>query len=317
MHHHLFALFHQFIIDSHSTDNIAFDGIKLVDRPWFPYLCTEVEHWRWETHDQAHYNFWVALSGEGYLSCDGTMYPVQPGSFFVFSPQQQISAAHYSGPRITRFSAHFLPTLRGKILPSVDCFPLLGGKIDSLPLIQRQIDVVMRTAISRQDDANLANLLYQLIAQSCGRLDITGDSGSTVLNPIDPRVAEAIHIFREDPASVASMDAMARQLGISRSHFDRAFSSQAGQPPQQFLLNCKMIHARRLLESSSLRVGEIAEALGYNDIYFFSRQFKTFCGLSPMNTVSRLCRSSQIRESLQNPMLDMAFQTTRIAPHEK
>ncbi len=79
------------------------------------------------------------------------------------------------------------------------------------------------------------------------------------------------------------MDGFARSLGISRSHFDRAFSHLVGKPPKQFLLNCKMIHARRLLESSSLRVGEIAEALGYRDIYFFSRQFKACCGLSPVN----------------------------------
>jgi|TARA_B110000908_G_scaffold127718_1_gene149868 AraC family transcriptional regulator of arabinose operon len=277
LHHHLFALFHHFIKDSQSNIPTGYDGVQLVDRPWFPYLCTEVEHWRWETRDEPHYNFWVALSGKGYLSCDEETYPVEPGSFFVFSPRQKISAAHYSGPRITRFSAHFLPTLKGDLLDSVASFPVLGGKVDSLQLLQRQIDVVMRTAISREDDTKLAGLIYQLIQQSCGQTGVTAGVS------LDPRVAEAIRIFREDPASVHSMDEIARTLGISRSHFDRAFSKQVGQPPQKFLLNCKMIHARRLLESSNLRVGEIAEALGYKDIYFFSRQFKSSCGLSPMN----------------------------------
>lgn len=248
-----------------------------MDRPWFPYLCTEVEHWRWETHDEAHYNFWVALSGEGYLSCDGETFPVEPGSFFVFSPQQKISAAHYSGPRITRFSAHFLPTLEGEVVSSVSSFPVLGRKVESLPLLQRQIDVVMRTAIGREDDAKLAVLIHQLLVQSCDQ------SGMDARASLNPRVAEAIRIFREDPASVQSMDSFARGLGVSRSHFDREFSSQVGQPPQQFLLNCKMIHARRLLESSSLRVGEVADALGYKDIYFFSRQFKSCCGCSPLH----------------------------------
>ncbi|MFK7909650.1 MAG: AraC family transcriptional regulator [Akkermansiaceae bacterium] len=260
-----------------SVSAAEFNGVKLVDRPWFPYLCTEVEHWRWETRDQPHYNFWVAIAGEGYLSCDGQMYPVEPGSFFVFSPGQEISAAHYSGPRITRFSAHFLPTLKGKVVGGVDCFPVLGGKIESLSLLQRQIDVVMRTAIRRQEDETLTELIHKLIVQACGQSAV--DVGAS----LDPRVAKAIKVFREDPASVSSMDDFARSLGISRSHFDRAFSSLVGTPPQKFLLNCKMIQARRLLESSSLRVGEIAEALGYKDIYFFSRQFKSHCGSSPQN----------------------------------
>lgn len=248
-----------------------------MDRPWFPYLCTEVEHWRWETHGEAHFNFWVALSGEGYLSCDGDTYPVKPGSFFVFSPEQKISAAHYSGPRITRFSAHFHPLLAGEVLGSVGGFPVLGGVVESLPLLQRQIDVVMRMAIQREHDVKLAVLIHQLIVRSCGQADISVGAS------LDPRVAEAIRVFREAPASVGSMGGFARSLGVSRSHFDRAFSHLVGQPPKQFLLNCKMIHARRLLESSSLRVGEIAEALGYKDIYFFSRQFKACCGLSPVN----------------------------------
>jgi len=281
LHHHLFALFHHLIEDTPSIPPAGYDGVQLVDRPWFPYLCTEVEHWRWETGDEPHYNFWVALSGEGYLSCDGETYPVESGSFFVFSPQQKISAAHYSGPRITRFSAHFLPTLHGEVINSVGNFPVLGGKLGSLPLLQRQIDVVMRTAIRREDDTKLAALIHQLIVQSCDQSGVAKAAGARA--SLDPRVAKAIRIFREDPASVQSMDSFARTLGVSRSHFDREFSAQVGQPPQQFLLNCKMIHARRLLESSSLRVGEIAEALAYKDIYFFSRQFKSYCGCSPLN----------------------------------
>jgi iron complex transport system substrate-binding protein len=87
--------------------------------------------------------------------------------------------------------------------------------------------------------------------------------------------------MRADFAKLESMHALAKQLNCSRSHFDREFTRQVGQPPKQFLLNCKMIEARRMLESSSLRVGEIADELGYRDIYFFSRQFKAFYGSSP------------------------------------
>ena len=263
----------------------AFDAIQLVDRPWFPYLCTETEHWRWETKDATHYNFWVALAGEGYLSCDGQMYPLQPGSFFVFSPQQEIFAAHYSGPRITRFSAHFLPLSEGEIIDSIPGFPALGGQIRSLTLLQRQIDVIMRTAMSRDQDEELARQVYQLIQQFCVQGKATADTA------LDSRVANAIRIFRENPAAVDSMTAFASSLGISRSHFDRKFTSEVGEPPQKFLLNCKMIHARRLLESSNLRVGEIAEALGYKDIYFFSRQFKACCGSSPQHYRKSLLQS--------------------------
>lgn len=247
-----------------------------MDRPWFPYLCTEVEHWQWKTAGDGHYNFWVALSGDGYLTCDGETFRLKPGMFFIFSPQQNISAAHYSGPRITRFSAHFHPLANGKRLAALSSeFRMLGQEAASLLSLRRRIDALMRIAMRREDDVTLGQHLYQLICELCGGVDVAENVH------VHPRVAEAIRVFREDPSSVASIDALAQRLGVSRSHFDREFSTQVGQAPKQFLINCKIIEARRYLESSQLRVGEIAEALGYKDIYFFSRQFKQCCGVSP------------------------------------
>jgi len=254
---------------------LPFDAVRLEDRPWFPYLCTEVEHWQWETKGDGHFNFWVALSGEGYLTCEGQTFKLQAGMFFVFAPGQRISAAHHSGERVTRFSAHFHPISGGFVLKQVPAFPLLGGKVKSLSLLKRQVDSIMRLAFRREDESALAGELYRLIARTCLR---ERTAAGSLLNP---RVAEAIRRFREAPAGVESMDALAADLNWSRSHFDREFSKEVGQPPKRFLLQCKMIRARRFLESSSLRVGEIAETLGYRDIYFFSRQFKSFFGCSP------------------------------------
>jgi AraC-like DNA-binding protein len=256
---------------------LGFDSVELVDRPWFPYLCTEVEFWRWQTEGDAHFNFWMALAGDGYLSCEARTFRIQPGSFFIFSPEQRISAAHYSGPRITRFSAHFFPTQRGERIGGLEDFPLLGGKVENLALVQRQTDAIMRIALRREDDTVLARKLYELIVQVHSGAGCSSGAG------LSPVVSEALRRFREHPASVESIDAFARELGTSRSHFDREFSRQVGQPPRQFLIHCKMIEARRYLESTQLRVSEIAEALGYRDIYFFSRQFKQLVGSSPTN----------------------------------
>lgn len=253
-----------------------FDAIEVVDRPWFPYLCTEVEHWEWRTSGDGHYNFWMALSGDGYLRCGAQTYRIHPGAFFIFSPHLNISAAHYSGPRITRFSAHFHPLKDGRRVTNVPGLPLLGGEVQSLSLAQRQIDVIMRLALRRDEDAVLAQKLHAFILQC------TGASEHWPEVALSGHVAEALRLFRESPASVGSIAQVARRLGVSRSHFDREFTRQTGQAPQQFLINYKIIEARRYLESSHLRVSEIAEALGYKDIYFFSRQFKQLVGQSPM-----------------------------------
>ncbi len=256
---------------------LSFDAVRLIDRPWFPYLCTEVEHWQWESRGDGHFNFWAVLGGEGYLSCDGRTFRLKPGMFFVFAPGQRISAAHISGERVTRFSAHFRPEREGGVLERVEGLPVLGREVASPPALKRQIDAIMRLAFRREDESALERQLYQLIVQCCSRAPTAVD----VL--LDARIAKAIRRIHEDPAAVGSIDQLAERSGLSRSHFDREFSRQVGVAPKQFLLNCKMIQARRYLECSQMRVGEIAEALGYRDIYFFSRQFKSRFGLSPAN----------------------------------
>lgn len=261
---------------------LPFDGLYLVDRPWFPYVCTEVEHWSWLSYGHQHYNFWAVLDGDGYLTVGAQTFRLRPGMFFIFSPNQRISAVHYSGPCIRRFSAHFLPLTGAVIMDAVPGFPVLGGDVGSVALFERQIDVIMRLAMDRKDDDILNRRMHELISRVCSQA-----RGQEVL--LNPKVSQAIRLMRSDPVAMQSMDELAQQLGWSRSHFDREFSKQVGQPPKQFLLNCKMIEARRYLENGTLRVGEIAEQLGYRDIYFFSRQFKGFFGMSPV----------QYRKSLQ------------------
>lgn len=256
---------------------LSFESVRLEDRPWFPYLCTEVEHWQWETRGDAHFNFWAVLGGEGTLTCSGRTFRLQPGLFFIFQPGQGISAAHYAGERVTRFSAHFHPLAGGSVLKEVEGFPVLGARVASLPLLRRQIDRIMRLAFLRSDEVAVAGQFYDLLVQTCSGGEEPRD------RLLDARIAEAVRRFREDPAKIDSIDGLASGLNWSRSHFDREFRRQVGVPPKRFLLECRMIHARRMLEGSRLRVSEIAERLGYRDIYFFSRQFKNRFGRSPMN----------------------------------
>jgi AraC-like DNA-binding protein len=51
--------------------------------------------------------------------------------------------------------------------------------------------------------------------------------------------------------------------------------------PEQFTIHARIHRAQRLLRETDLTVKAVGEALGYSDIYFFSRQFKQVAGRSP------------------------------------
>lgn len=85
----------------------------------------------------------------------------------------------------------------------------------------------------------------------------------------------------ESPKDVPTIAEMADQAGYSPGHFTRIFKETLGQTPQEFTLRAKINRACYLLLESTQSIGQIAQALGYQDIYYFSKQFKQKIGQSP------------------------------------
>ncbi|MDD5707783.1 MAG: AraC family transcriptional regulator [Kiritimatiellae bacterium] len=86
----------------------------------------------------------------------------------------------------------------------------------------------------------------------------------------------------DNPGAIPSVNVLARQFGCSVSHFSRTFKRVTGRSPETFIVQSRQARAERLLRETALPVGEIAEAIGYRDVCFFSRQFRQFHGLSPL-----------------------------------
>ncbi len=74
---------------------------------------------------------------------------------------------------------------------------------------------------------------------------------------------------------------IARECGLSPSHFARAFTISVGQPPHQWLLEQRVDLARQLLGESSLPLCDIAIQCGFADQSHFTRVFSAKTGLAP------------------------------------
>lgn len=77
------------------------------------------------------------------------------------------------------------------------------------------------------------------------------------------------------------IDELARECGLSRSHFARAFKKTTGQPPHRWLMERRLERARELLLKSKLSLAEVADACGFADRSHFTRSFFAATGVLP------------------------------------
>ena len=77
------------------------------------------------------------------------------------------------------------------------------------------------------------------------------------------------------------IDNIALSLGLNRSYLTRLFKEATGYSLQEYLLTYRMKMAVKYLTDESLSVNEIAEKVGYNDCFTFSKAFKRHFDKSP------------------------------------
>lgn len=80
---------------------------------------------------------------------------------------------------------------------------------------------------------------------------------------------------------IPPLDELAQVAAMSRSHLCHRFRECFGSSISEYVIRKRMAAAQRMLYEVDLRPGEIAEAVGYPDIFQFSKQFKKSFGLSP------------------------------------
>lgn len=85
---------------------------------------------------------------------------------------------------------------------------------------------------------------------------------------------------------------LAKMASYSQWHFIRLFRDAYQETPHAFLLNQRLMRARRLLDSSPLAITEIARASGFENRSVFSRLFHKHFGVTALSirqTVSGAC----------------------------
>jgi len=118
--------------------------------------------------------------------------------------------------------------------------------------------------------------------------DLARDGTSSIATPASLRLAGtsskllgAIRLMESNLEQPMTLGRIANQVGTSRRQLERLFHSYLSTTPSRHYMNLRLSRARQFLESTDLRILEIAVACGFESPSHFSKTFREHFGEAP------------------------------------
>ncbi|MEF3307054.1 helix-turn-helix transcriptional regulator [Paenibacillus sp. GYB003] len=254
----------------------------------YDFYISEIEYFNereanpeWRIDGLVYHNFYIIAfckSGEAIYRFNGTEHTVRKGDLLFF-PKGLVRSAHsnpdnpWSFYTIT-FDVRFQNEQARELFDRFD-YVIRSPQLYKLQTIFTEFNQVWtgkRNGFTIQCKSLIMNILYAMIRERDRQTH-----GSAHYNAIE-QTTNHILAHYTDHFSIAEL---ARQTGLSPSHFRLLFKKITGMTAVQYQNHIRINKAKDLLMSGECNVTEAALSVGFQDIYYFSRLFKQLTGESP------------------------------------
>lgn len=227
------------------------------------------------------------LEGIGWIKIGNKEYEIPPNHFFVipahtphtyYADKQNpwnIYWVHFSGEK-----SHLFSSISGKtnaIIPSP-----ISRKKERIDLF---VEILVNLSLGySRENLEYANLcLWHLMASFMFISQFRQIKQEASFDI----VSLAINYMKENINTPLKLSDISTAIGYSHSHFSKLFSEKTGHAPMEYFNHLKTQEACKWLDTTKLSVAEIANNLGYNDPFYFSRTFKRIMQKSPVHYRNR------------------------------
>ncbi len=177
---------------------------------------------------------------------------------------------------------------RDSLHPLVAALPpfihLRGTGIAEASWLQTALNFMIHETMAAKPGAEavvgrLAGVLFVQMVRAY--LDLAESPPAMLAAIADRQIGAALALMHKQPARGWTLEALARDAGLSRSALAARFLKLVGETPMQYLTMWRMQLARRLLVESALGTAAVAERVGYQSEAAFSKAFKKAVGIGP------------------------------------
>lgn len=201
--------------------------------------------------------------GTGTLHIRGERHRVMAGEIFVIPPYEE---TRYEADREDPWSYIWIGFTSGIQLP--DAFSRAVIRCPGAEELFRKM--TRCTQYGSRKNAFLCSCLWELISMLPEQTEVP-----------DNYVEKARSMIESEYMNNLKVEKIADSLSINRSYLFSLFKKQMGLSPSQYLIQVRMERAAELMTVYEKTVKLSAQAVGYQDLYNFSKIFKRHFGVSP------------------------------------
>ena len=236
-----------------------------------------------ETFDKEALEF--VAEGEGSLTLNGEKHMLRPGSVFSYREGIPHRIENTSQEPMLKY---FLNCGGQKAEQLIDASTVGGGNIvqvSSVVEIVELFEMLMTNATGESVYSGpICSSLVETLLLKVSQQTIKGHIADSRAWATYQRIRRHLqtHYLR-----LKTMTQVAEETGVDAAYLSRVFRRFHHSSPYKFLTRLKMGHAASLLLSPDSLVKIVADELGFEDPFHFSRTFKSVYGISPEQFANR------------------------------
>jgi AraC-like DNA-binding protein len=226
------------------------------------------------------YNLHFVFAGKGYVKEEGRWIELSAGNGFLYGKNlvQEYKAdaddpwdirwIHFDGEGLEKLFA-------GRGWKEVWLFSF--GKIERMLLLADDLNR-FGEAYESNNEPKISAILYEILVEL---LQNSEDLQGLSLLTYKDKIRRSADYIQSYCTRSLKLEQMAENAGYSLYYFNRMFHQIMGKTPVQYLLECRILHAKALLVSSKMSIKQIALESGFAQSSYFIRIFRRYEQITP------------------------------------
>ncbi|HIW71558.1 MAG TPA: AraC family transcriptional regulator [Candidatus Levilactobacillus faecigallinarum] len=255
-----------------------------------------------------HLQFFILMlmeKGELYIAEDGVNYTIKAGEMFLLRPRHHHYSWHVITEDTTYYWLHFY--VMGRWEQASGLTPM--GSVINVPTLHHYTPVET-LYLAKHAKMQHPKRLVQMTRQIFKNSEASDGYGFWQAQQIFIDVLQEIQVQSQQESAMVQLSnqlqrylrdhfnekitstTLSQEFHFHPNHLIRTLKATTGLTPTEYLRQYRMEEASKRLLNTSMSETEIAAAVGFQNIYYFSTVFKQYMGVAP--TQYRQAQTRQI-----------------------